>query len=215
MGLSGPSRAPVKFGMFLFDYDLDGRLDLLTCNGHLEPDIALAGGAQTFEQPPQLFWNTGQAKRLFEPVTRERGGDDLFRPMVGRGCAYADIDADGDLDVVLTANGGPARLLRNDQRTGHHWIRLALRGDGSRSNTSAIGAQVTVEAGGRIVRQQVAGGRGYLSQSELPLTIGLGGADRVDRVSVRWPGRDAPTEVWTDLPANRAHELRQGESRPR
>src|SRR5262249_39779047 len=155
----------LKFGAFFFDYDLDGRLDILTCNGHIEPEIAHIQKGQAYEQPAQLFWNSGQAGAMFEPVTDKAAGPDLFKPMVGRGSAFADIDGDGDLDVVLTANGGPARLLRNDGQTGNHWIRLVLHGDGKTSNASAIGAQVTIEAGGRVLKRQISGSRGYLSQS--------------------------------------------------
>ena len=108
---------------------------------------------------------------------------------MGRGCAFADIDGDGDLDVALTENGGPARLLRNDGGTGHHWLRLVLEGDGKRSNRSAIGARVTLEAGGVQQRQQVTGGRGYLSQSELPLTFGLGTVTKIDQVTIPTAGK--------------------------
>ena len=147
------------------DYDLDGRLDILTNNGHLEPEIEKVRRGQTFEQPPQIFWNTGQARGgCYEAVTPQDVGDDFFQPLVGRGSAYADIDGDGDLDIVLTANGGPARLLRNDCDLKHHWVRFTLQGDGARSNRSAIGAVVTVEAGGQIIRRTVAGAR--LSESE-------------------------------------------------
>src|SRR5206468_5037284 len=132
----------------------DGRQDLLTCNGHLAPEIAQSQHGQTYQQPVQLYWNTG-TKIGYVPVTAAQAGPDLFRPMVGRGCAYADIDGDGDLDVVLTENGGPARLMRNDGKTGNHWIRLVLEGDGKRSNTSAIGAVVELKAGDRVQRQMV------------------------------------------------------------
>jgi hypothetical protein len=207
-GLYGPSRGPLKFGAFFFDYDNDGRLDLLTCNGHLEPEIGKLQRGQTYRQPVQLFWNTGGG---FEPVTAADAGPDLFRPLVGRGCAFLDFNRDGKLDVVLTENNGPARLLRNDNDLKHHWVRLTLEGDGKRSNSSAIGAQITVEAGGMVLRRQVTGGRGYLSQSELPVTVGLGSATKVDRVTVRWPGKNAgPPEVWTNLEADQPHDLKQG-----
>jgi hypothetical protein len=117
--------------------------------------------------------------------------------------------------VVLTGNGGPARVLRNDQKTGNHWVRLVLEGDGRRSNRSAIGARVTLEADGRVQEREVAAARGYLSQSELPLTFGLGKAGRVDRVTVRWPGRGAGEPlVLEGLDVDRVHVIRQAE-RPR
>jgi hypothetical protein len=210
VGLAGPSRTLLKFGLFFFDYDLDGRNDLLTCNGHLEPEISQVQPGQTYQQPVQLFWNTG-GKQAFEEVKPEHAGSDLFLPLVGRGCAFADIDGDGDLDVVLTENGGPARLLRNDGGTGHHWLRLHLKGDGKRSNRSAIGARVTVEAGGLTQTQEVTSGRGYLSQSELPLTFGLGKETKVDRVTVHWPGKDVgPPVVRIGLDVDRLHVLEQG-----
>jgi hypothetical protein len=210
-GLAGPSRRPLKFGAFFFDYDLDGRLDLLTCNGHIEPDIAAVQSTQEYEQPAQLFWNTGRTNPLYEPATRETAGAGLFEPMVGRGSAYLDYDGDGDLDVVLVANGGPARLLRNDNALGHKWVRLVLEGDGNRSNRSAIGAQVTIEVGGQVYHRRVAGARGYLSQSEFPITIGLGKADKIDKVTVRWPGKDGEQQDWTNLGADRTYELKHGE----
>jgi hypothetical protein len=209
-GIAGPSRSLLKFGAFFFDYDLDGRLDVLTCNGHLEPDIAKVLEGQTYEQPVQLFWNCA-GKASFLPVTEREAGPDLFRPMVGRGCAFADIDGDGYLDVVLTANGGPARLLRNEGGAGNNWIRLVLQGDGVRCNRSAIGARVTLETGGLVQHRQVTSGRGYLSQSELPLTFGLGSGTKVNRITIQWPGKKGGQEAWSDLAINRAHLLKQGD----
>jgi hypothetical protein len=186
----------MKFGLFFFDYDLDGRLDFLTCNGHLEPEIARTEPGQTYEQPPQLFWNAG--KEGFQPVGEVDAGQDLFRPLVGRGCAYLSVNRQGPPDVVLTANGGNARLLHNKGGTGNHWLRLKLEGDGVRSNRSAIGARVTVEAGGLVQRREVAAARGYLSQSELVLTFGLGKETKIDRVTVQWPGKNAGMSVVSD-----------------
>jgi enediyne biosynthesis protein E4 len=209
LGLYGPSRIVLKFGLFYFDYDLDGLLDLLTCNGHLEPDIKLVQPNQSYKQPVQLFWNTG-GKRAFEPVTAEFAGPDLFQPMVGRGCAYADIDGDGYLDVVLTENGGPARLLKNMGGTRNHWIRLVLEGDGKRTNTSAIGAQVTLTSGGKVQTRTVTCARGYLSQSELPLTFGLGKSNKVERVEIRWPGTKAgEVQVMDNLTVDQVYPIKQ------
>jgi hypothetical protein len=207
-GIAERSRAVLKFGLFFFDYDLDGRQDLLTCNGHIAPEISQAQPGQTYEQPVQLFWNAG-AKTGFLPVTAEQAGPDLFRPLVGRGCAFADINGDGYLDIVLTENNGPARLLRNEGGNGNNWVRLVLEGNGADSNRSAIGAQVTVEAGRWVQRREVVSGRGYLSQSELPLTFGLGRAGKVDRVTIRWPGKNAGKQVLTNLEVNRPHVIRQ------
>jgi hypothetical protein len=208
-GIEGPSRPWLKFGVFFFDYDLDGRLDLFTCNGHLEPEIA-ATGLSTYEQPPQLFWNTG-APPSFAEMKWGDVGPDLFRPVVGRGCAFADINGDGTLDIVLTTNGGPARLLKNEGGTGNHWIRLTLQGDGLRSNRSAIGARVTLEAGGEKYEREVVGARGYLSQSELTLTFGLGQNTKVDSVKIQWPGVKAgPLQVITEgLAIDRTHIIKQ------
>jgi enediyne biosynthesis protein E4 len=207
-GVAGASRIPLKFGTFFFDYDLDGRPDLLICNGHLEPEISKVQKGQSYEQSALLFWNCG-GKCSFVPVTEEQAGPDLFKPLVGRGSAFADIDGDGYLDVVLTANGGPARLLRNNGGTRNHWIRLSLEGDGVHSNRSAIGAKVILKAAGKTQYQQVTSARGYLSQSELPVTFGLGTADKVDSITVLWPGRNAGKQEWKGLTVDKMHILKQ------
>jgi hypothetical protein len=210
-GVAGPSRIPLKFGVFFFDYDLDGRLDFLTCDGHLDPGIGKLQAGQKYEQPAQLFWNTAQQPRGFEPVTEQAAGPDLFRPLVGRGCAYADLDGDGDLDVILTGNGGPARALRNDNKLGHHWIRLKLEGDGVRSNRSAIGARVILEAGGVEQRREIAAARGYLSQSELVVTFGLDEVKQIDRITIHWPGKIAGEPTVIENPAiDKEHTIKQG-----
>ncbi|MBX9585230.1 MAG: CRTAC1 family protein, partial [Gemmataceae bacterium] len=213
VGLAGPSRSALKFGTFFFDYDNDGRPDLLVANGHIEPDIAKIQASQQYAQAPQLYWNTGDPQCYFEPATPEKAGADLFKPMVARGSAFADFDGDGDLDVVLIANGGPARVLRNDAPKGNHFLRLDLRGDGVKTGRSALGAVVTIKAGDKTQTQTVAGGRGYLSQSELVLHFGLGSADKVDSVTVRWPGKDVPPETWTNLATDKVHVLTQGQGK--
>ena len=127
--------------------------------------------------------------------------------MVGRGCAFLDFDGDGDLDVVLAENGGPARLFRNDNATGNHWVAFTLRGDGDR-NRDAIGAEVTVEAGGRTRRRYVTAARGYLSQSELTATVGLGaGGGRGPRHGPLAGPRAGACRRGRTFPPGRRHEL--------
>ncbi len=184
-GIGPKSRSALTFGVLFVDYDLDGRLDLVTANGHIEEDIQKVQASQRYAQPPHVFWNAGNAAGpTFVHVPPGSGGD-LLKPMVARGIAVADIDGDGDPDIVLTAVSGAPRLLRNDQRTGHHWIRLELTG--TRANRNAIGSIVEVQVGGETLRRTVSPVRGYLSQSELPTTIGLGDRTSVDRVRIRWP----------------------------
>lgn len=180
-GIGAPTRLMLTFGLLFFDADLDGRLDLLHANGHVEEEIAKVDPSQAYRQPGQLFWNAG---RGFQPLPDESVGD-LARKIVGRGAAYADLDGDGDLDVVLTQIGGGALLLRNDQKTGHHWLRVRLEQDGS--NRDAVGAWVQLRAGGATRRLQVMPTRSYLSQVEPTLTFGLGALDSVEALEVTWP----------------------------
>jgi len=185
-GLGPPSRLLLKFGVFFFDYDCDGRLDIFTANGHLEDDISKVQQSQRYEQPPQLYWNAGPTSDSeFVLVPEDDCGADFRMPLVGRGAAYADIDGDGDLDVLVTAVRSRPRLLRNDQQLGRHWLRVRLKG--KQSNLDAIGAWVEAHVGGEVLSRQVMPTRSYLSQVELPVTFGLGGATEVDRLVVRWP----------------------------
>jgi hypothetical protein len=210
-GVGAPSRQKLSFGVFFFDYDLDGRLDLLQVNGHLESEIAGIDPSQEYRQSAQLFWSAPPAAaRTYVVVPDDRTGA-LAQKIVGRASAFADIDGDLDLDLILLQAEGPPRLVRNDQALGHRALRLDLRGDGRRSNRDAIGAEVELVAGGVRQRRVVAGARGYQSQSELPLTFGLGSEPAASKVTVHWP--DGTIEELGPLTAG-AHRRTQGADGP-
>ena len=191
-GVGPASRLLLKFGIFFFDYDLDGRLDLLTVNGHLDEEIVKLQKSQSYRQPAQLFWNTGaKSGATFAALDVAHAGADLFKPLVGRASAYADIDGDGDLDAVFTQAGGAPMLLRNDQQLGHHWLRVKLAS--TKSNRSAIGAKVTAKVGGQSLMRVVNPTHGYLSQSESVLTFGLGNVMKVDALEITWPSGQKQT----------------------
>lgn len=184
-GIAGPTRLALTFGVLFLDADLNGRLDLIQANGHLEHEINTVQPSQHYEQPGQLFWNCGEDC----PTRFTEIGDpgDLAVPMVGRALAYGDFDGDGDLDLIVTQNGRAAVLLRNDQDLGHNWLRVRLIG--TQSNRDAIGAVVAVTANGVTQRRMVSPTRSYLSQVELPVTFGFGNltvAD-IDTLEIRWP----------------------------
>ena len=184
-GIGPASRRVLTFGLFFFDYDLDGRLDLFQANGHLEEEINVVQPSQHYAQAPQLFWNCGpDCPASFVEVAVSESGD-LGTPLVGRGAAYADIDGDGDLDIVVTQVGRRPLLLRNDQQLAHHWLRIKLIGH--TVNRDGIGAWIETVAGGKTQRRQVMPTRSYLSQVELPLTIGLGATDTIEALRVLWP----------------------------
>jgi hypothetical protein len=172
----------LTFGVFFFDYDLDGYLDLFAANGHIEEEIGRVQPKVQYRQPPLLFHNLGNGK--FENASAQVG-DEFQRPIVARGAAYADIDRDGDLDLLITTNDGPAYLYRNDLANHNHW--LTVRTVGSKSNRDGIGAVVRIESRSGRQWNVVRSGSSYCSQSDLALTFGLGPDTAVSSLEIDWP----------------------------
>jgi hypothetical protein len=179
----------LTFACFFVDYDLDGRLDIFAANGHVADDITKVQPRVAYAEPPHLFRNLGG--RRFDAVTATSGRP-LQEAVVARGAAYGDYDGDGDPDLLIMTNNGPARLLRNDG--GERSQRLRMKLVGVTSNRDAIGAYARVTTtSGASPWLMVKTGSSYLSQSELPLTFGLDRAARVSKIEVKWPDGRAET----------------------
>ncbi len=202
-GVGLASKNSLGFGCAFCDVNLDGYLDLVVANGHIDETVRNIRGNVGYAQPPQLFLNDG--KGMFRDVAGEAGGE-FAQSKVGRGVACADFDRDGDVDLLITTNNGPAYLYRNDQGAGNRSIRFHLVG--TKSNRDAIGAEVRIECGGVHQSRMVKSGSSYLSQSELPLTFGLAKRDQIDRVVIQWPsGR---SEEYKGLAAGKAYQCVEG-----
>jgi hypothetical protein len=194
----------LTFSCFFFDYDLDSLSDVFAANGHVADDINAVQPKVKYAQPPHLFRNLGMKK--FEEVSAKVGSD-LQRPMVARGAAYGDFDNDGDLDLLIAVNNGPARLLRNDGGNQNNLVRI--RTVGTTSNRDGIGAKITVRSvGGVTTWSIVKTGSSYCSQSELPVTFGIGRAEKVAGIEVEWPsGRK---DVIGEMAANQSITVQEG-----
>jgi hypothetical protein len=202
-GVGFASRNHLGFGCVLADFDLDGRLDLLSVNGHIDDTVRNIRGNVGYAQRPQLFLNQGNFR--FRDASGVVGGG-FAQPRVGRGLAVGDFDRDGDLDVLISTNNGPAVLLRNDQTGGNRSVRFRLRG--TVSNRDGIGSTVRIVHDGVSQTRTVKSGSSYLSQSELPVTFGVGRRDRIERAIVTWP--NGRTEELTTLATGRSYDWVEG-----
>jgi enediyne biosynthesis protein E4 len=206
-GVGLTSRNTLGFGCAFLDVDLDGALDLAVANGHIDETVRNIRGNTGYAQAPQLFLNEilNQGGARFRDVASEVGGG-FDQPKVGRGLAYGDFDRDGDLDILLTTNNGPAFLYRNDQIAGNRSIRFRLVG--TKSNRDAVGAVVKIFYNGQMQSRTVRGGSSYLSQSELPVTFGVGKRDQIERMTIDWPsGR---SEEFKNIDAGKGYQCTEG-----
>jgi enediyne biosynthesis protein E4 len=199
-GLGAASRNTLGFGCAFFDANLDGLMDIAVANGHIDETVRNIRGNVGYAQAPQLFQNLGGGK--FRDVAGEIGGG-FEKPKVGRGLAVGDFDRDGDLDLLLTTNNGAAYLYRNDVESSHRSIRFKLVG--TVSNRDAIGAVVRIECNGQRQTRMVRSGSSYLSQSELPVTFGVGKEAEIERVVIDWPS--GKTEEHKKLRSGRMFQI--------
>jgi hypothetical protein len=181
-GIGQASKNSLGFGCLFFDADLDGNLDLFAANGHIDETARNIRANGAYAQAPHLFLSNGRGQ--FRDVARE-AGNDFVAPKVARGAAYGDFDNDGDVDLLVTTNHGPAHLYRNDLANGNRSLRLRLRG--TKSNRDGIGAIARLTTADGTQSRMVKSGSSYLSQSELALTFGLGKRDRAQRLVIEWP----------------------------
>ncbi len=199
-GLGAASRNTLGFGCVFFDANLDGLQDIAIANGHIDETVRNIRGNVGYAQPAQLFQNLGGGQ--FRDVADEVGGG-YTTPKVGRGLAVGDFDRDGDLDVLMTTNNNGAYLYRNDVTNGNQSIRLRLVG--TKSNRDAIGAVVRAYSAGQQQTRMVRSGSSYLSQSELPVTFGVGKEKEMERVVIEWPsGR---SEEYKQLKAGKTFQV--------
>jgi len=204
-GIGKMSAQSLTFAVFFFDYDLDGLPDVFAANGHVSDDISVVQPNIKYAQPPHLFRNKG--KKKFEEMTGKLGRA-LQRAIVGRGAAYGDFDNDGDLDLLITSNNGPARLLRNDNANQNDLLRIKLVG--SRSNRDAVGAKVILKTAKGKLFSIVKTGSSYCSQSELPIVFGLGAPEegRALSLEITWPG--GQKDIVPDVKPNQSITVQEG-----
>jgi hypothetical protein len=202
-GVGLPSMPFVKWGDAFFDIDNDGWLDLIAVSGHVYPQVAGLSSGAGYKEPGLLHLN--QRDGTFCDASKQ-AGPALMQPRVSRGLAVGDLFNDGQIDVVVEDIDGAPMILRNRGNPGNHWISFSL--EGSKSNRLALGAKIKIVAGGMTQTEQVRSGGSYLSQNDLRIHFGLGSAEKIDTVEIRWPS--GASETLSNLPADQFYSVVEG-----
>jgi hypothetical protein len=202
-GITVPTRNVLSFGGGFVDYDNDGWLDLFIADGHVYPEVEQVSPRTKYKQINKMFHNEGNGK--FVETTKETGIADLA-PRAGRGVAFADLDNDGNVDIVVANNGDPPWVLRNEDARGNHFVNFRLVG--TKSNRDAMGARIKLTAEGKEQIREIAGGGSYLSQSDLRANFGLGKLTRVEKVEVSWPS--GIKQEFQDIAADKFYLIEEG-----
>jgi enediyne biosynthesis protein E4 len=206
-GIGSTTRLMSGWGLKFFDYDNDGNLDLLLCNGHPDDKVDAHTDGVKYREPMLLYHNTGNTLTNVS----SQGGPIFSRPLAARGMALGDFDNDGSVDVLVAINNGAPILLRNNAGRQNHWLGVKLVG--KKSNPDAIGAQVTYQAGDLKRTRTKVGGGSYLSSHDPRMVLGLGKHEKVDWVEVKWPMPGGATRRFTDLPVDRYITIVEGQEK--
>jgi hypothetical protein len=206
-GIGPATRLMSGWGLKFFDYDNDGDLDLLLCNGHPDDKVGERLANVTYREPALLFHNTGKG---FENIS-QKSGPFFSRQLAGRGLALGDFDNDGSVDVLITQNNDAPILLRNNAGRQNHWLGVRLLG--RKSNIDAIGARLSYKVGDLQRQQYKVGGGSYLSSHDPRMVLGLGQRTKMDWLEVTWPQPSGKTERFTDLPIDRYITIVEGEGK--
>jgi enediyne biosynthesis protein E4 len=204
-GIAAATKLLSGWGLKFFDFDNDGNLDLILCNGHPDTNVKLYTPTVDYRMPMVLFQNTGTQ---WKNVTAQAGSA-FQKGLAGRGLALGDFDNDGALDVLVAVNDGPPMLLRNAVGTRNHW--LGIRLIGRKANVDAVGAMVSYQAGNLKRRRVKVGGGSFLSSHDPRLVLGLGQTAKIDWLEVKWPAPGGAVERFNDLPIDRYVTLTEGQ----